>query len=321
MTPIQEAAFFELVDKLRTSLSRCRSTATVNSRPRLALRLTSSRSEVDIHPKRPCRGVNGHDTTATARERIRHPTTPRRVHRHTTPERLVVCFRGRRTDSMREAVRLKETGYKRLRRLHLRTPGGHHGLAIELKREKGGRSASQKEWKERLEARGYRTTVAKGTTRPKKSSKSTSGTRKHWAFEDKRQKWVFFVEMFEKDKEGSYVCHVNTEEQHKTHTAMTYSILNIAASIENMNATGSVSPSSAPRPQAKKSGQPVYDVVLSAVVPNRLGQRTRLPATRNSGEDRRRSQGLPPRLRRVKPPKRKKKGDKNVSFFCRFVWK
>lgn len=48
---------------------------------------------------------------------------------------------------------------------------------------------------------------------------------------------------------------------------MTYSILNIAASIENMNATGSVYATilRTAVSQAKKSGQPVYDVVLSAV--------------------------------------------------------
>jgi len=66
---------------------------------------------------------------------------------------------------MREAIRLKETGYKKgFPDLFIYEPrGDHHGLAIELKRDKGGRvSQSQKEWKERLEKRGYHATVAKG---------------------------------------------------------------------------------------------------------------------------------------------------------------
>ena len=66
---------------------------------------------------------------------------------------------------MREAIRLKETGYKKgFPDLFIYEPrGDHHGLAIELKRDNGGRvSQSQKEWKERLEKRGYRATVAKG---------------------------------------------------------------------------------------------------------------------------------------------------------------
>ena len=72
---------------------------------------------------------------------------------------------------MREAVRLKETGYKKgFPDVFIYEPrGGHHGLSIELKREKGGRvSASQKEWKERLEERGYLATVAKGYDAAKK---------------------------------------------------------------------------------------------------------------------------------------------------------
>lgn len=66
---------------------------------------------------------------------------------------------------MREAQRLKAAGYKRgFPDVFLYEPRGEwHGLAIELKREKGGRvSAHQKEWIERLIARGYRAEVAKG---------------------------------------------------------------------------------------------------------------------------------------------------------------
>ena len=49
-------------------------------------------------------------------------------------------------------------------RIHLATPcWWEMNLAIELKKEKGGRvSASQREWIAALEARGYRAFVAKG---------------------------------------------------------------------------------------------------------------------------------------------------------------
>ena len=41
--------------------------------------------------------------------------------------------------------------------------GSFHGLAIELKKDKGGRvSTSQKEWLKSLEMRGFKATVAKG---------------------------------------------------------------------------------------------------------------------------------------------------------------
>ena len=71
---------------------------------------------------------------------------------------------GART-SMREAIRLKETGYKKgFPDLFIYEPrGDHHGLAIELKKDSGGRvSPSQKEWQQALEMRGYKATVAKG---------------------------------------------------------------------------------------------------------------------------------------------------------------
>ena len=72
---------------------------------------------------------------------------------------------------MREAVRLKETGYKKgfPDVFVYEARQGHHGLAIELKRDKGGRvSPSQKEWKEALEARGFCATIAKGYEAAKK---------------------------------------------------------------------------------------------------------------------------------------------------------
>jgi len=71
---------------------------------------------------------------------------------------------GART-SMNEAKRLKAAGYKKgFPDVFVYEPrGAFHGLAIELKKEKGGRvSQSQKEWKQALEERGFHATVAKG---------------------------------------------------------------------------------------------------------------------------------------------------------------
>jgi hypothetical protein len=66
---------------------------------------------------------------------------------------------------MNEAKRMKATGYKRgFPDVFVYEPRGpFHGLAIELKKEKGGRvSQSQKDWKQALEERGFHATVAKG---------------------------------------------------------------------------------------------------------------------------------------------------------------
>jgi len=66
---------------------------------------------------------------------------------------------------MNEAKRLKATGYKRgFPDVFVYEPRGpFHGLAIELKKDKGGRvSQSQKEWLKSLEMRGFKATVAKG---------------------------------------------------------------------------------------------------------------------------------------------------------------
>lgn len=66
---------------------------------------------------------------------------------------------------MNEAKRMKATGYKRgFPDVFVYEPRGpFHGLAIELKKEKGGTvSKSQKEWQQALEKRGYHATVAKG---------------------------------------------------------------------------------------------------------------------------------------------------------------
>ena len=66
---------------------------------------------------------------------------------------------------MNEAKRMKATGYKRgfPDVFVYEARGGFHGLAIELKKEKGGRvSQAQKDWLNALEMRGYKATVAKG---------------------------------------------------------------------------------------------------------------------------------------------------------------
>jgi len=66
---------------------------------------------------------------------------------------------------MNEAKRLKAAGYKRgFPDVCVYEPrGAFHGLAIDLKKDKGGRvSTSQKEWLKSLEMRGYKATVAKG---------------------------------------------------------------------------------------------------------------------------------------------------------------
>ena len=66
---------------------------------------------------------------------------------------------------MNEAKRMKATGYKRgFPDVFVYEPrGAFHGLAIELKKDQGGRvSESQKEWLKSLEIRGYKAVVAKG---------------------------------------------------------------------------------------------------------------------------------------------------------------
>ena len=66
---------------------------------------------------------------------------------------------------MNEAKRLKAAGYKRgfPDVFVYESRGRFHGLAIELKKDKGGRvSQHQKEWLKSLEMRGFKATVAKG---------------------------------------------------------------------------------------------------------------------------------------------------------------
>lgn len=81
------------------------------------------------------------------------------------PDVLWSASAGGARTSISEAKRLKATGYKRgFPDVFIYEPrGGHHGLSIEMKKDKGGRvSKHQKEWKERLSERGYKATVARG---------------------------------------------------------------------------------------------------------------------------------------------------------------
>ena len=81
------------------------------------------------------------------------------------PDVLWCASAGGARTSMNEAKRLKATGYKRgFPDVFVYEPrGAFHGLAIELKKDKGGRvSTSQKEWLKSLEMRGFKATVAKG---------------------------------------------------------------------------------------------------------------------------------------------------------------
>jgi len=81
------------------------------------------------------------------------------------PDVLWCASAGGARTSMNEAKRLKATGYKRgFPDVFVYEPRGpFHGLAIELKKDKGGRvSQSQKEWLKSLEMRGFKATVAKG---------------------------------------------------------------------------------------------------------------------------------------------------------------
>lgn len=81
------------------------------------------------------------------------------------PDVLWCASAGGARTSMNEAKRLKAAGYKRgFPDVFVYEPrGAFHGLAIELKKDKGGRvSTSQKEWLKSLQMRGYKATVAKG---------------------------------------------------------------------------------------------------------------------------------------------------------------
>ena len=81
------------------------------------------------------------------------------------PDILWCASAGGARTSISEAKRIKATGYKRgFPDVFIYEPRGvHHGLSIEMKREKGGVvSKHQKQWKEDLSERGFKATIAKG---------------------------------------------------------------------------------------------------------------------------------------------------------------
>ena len=81
------------------------------------------------------------------------------------PEILWCASAGGARTSISEAKRIKASGYKRgFPDVFIYEPRGvHHGLSIEMKKEKGGVvSKHQKQWKEDLSERGFKATIAKG---------------------------------------------------------------------------------------------------------------------------------------------------------------
>ncbi len=81
------------------------------------------------------------------------------------PDVLWCASAGGARTSISEAKRIKASGYKRgFPDVFIYEPRGvHHGLSIEMKKEKGGVvSKYQKQWKEDLSERGFKSTIAKG---------------------------------------------------------------------------------------------------------------------------------------------------------------
>ena len=81
------------------------------------------------------------------------------------PEALYCASAGGMRTSYLQAIKMKRTGYvKGFPDLFIYEPRGEfHGLAIEMKKEKGGTaSPEQKEWQEQLRNRGYCSYICKG---------------------------------------------------------------------------------------------------------------------------------------------------------------
>lgn len=80
------------------------------------------------------------------------------------PNVLFCASAGGVRTSMKQAVKMKHTGYKKgFPDLFVyESRKGYHGLAIELKTKKGVASVEQKEWMKRLTANGYYAKVCKG---------------------------------------------------------------------------------------------------------------------------------------------------------------
>jgi hypothetical protein len=81
------------------------------------------------------------------------------------PEALYCASAGGMRTSYLQAIKMKRTGYvKGFPDLFIYEPRGEfHGLAIEMKKEKGGvASPEQKRWQEQLRNRGYCSYICKG---------------------------------------------------------------------------------------------------------------------------------------------------------------
>lgn len=82
------------------------------------------------------------------------------------PAILFCASAGGMRTSMKQAMKMKATGYiSGFPDLFIYEPRSlYHGLAIEMKRIKGGVvSSEQKDWQEKLRTRGYRSEVCKGS--------------------------------------------------------------------------------------------------------------------------------------------------------------
>ena len=82
------------------------------------------------------------------------------------PEALYCASAGGMRTSYLQAIKMKRTGYvKGFPDLFIYEPRGeYHGLAIEMKKEKGGvASPEQKRWQELLRNRGYASYICKGS--------------------------------------------------------------------------------------------------------------------------------------------------------------
>ena len=81
------------------------------------------------------------------------------------PHALYCASAGGMRTSYLQAIKMKRTGYvKGFPDLFIYEPNAdYHGLAIEMKKEKGGvASPEQKEWQEQLRNRGYASYICKG---------------------------------------------------------------------------------------------------------------------------------------------------------------
>lgn len=81
------------------------------------------------------------------------------------PKALYCASAGGMRTSMRQAIKMKRTGYvKGVPDLQIFEPRGeYHGLLLEIKTKKGVASPEQKEWIELLNKRGYKAIICKGT--------------------------------------------------------------------------------------------------------------------------------------------------------------